>query len=96
MEQNNNSDDVMTAKHGATTEWMEANGECLNSIEVGDEVHVIDEFHASTNTNSVYKVVDVPNMDYSFNHHAIQIAEIGTMGPRITIAVGKVSKEAQR
>ena len=89
-------DDVMTAKHGATTDWMEANGESLRSIAEGDEVHVIGEFHVSTSVNTTYRVVDVPTMEYSFDHPAIQIVEVGTSGPRVTIGVGKVSKSADK
>ena len=90
------TDDVLTTKHGADTEWMQEHGECLNSIEEGDMVHVIDDFHVSTSCEAEYKVVDVPNMKYDWEHPAIQIVEVGTAGPRITIDVGKVSKTAQK
>jgi len=85
-------DDVLTAKHGATTEWMERNGESLSTIEEGDTVKVIDDMHAS-GAGKVCKVVDVPDMSYSFNAPAIQIVPIESYGPRITIGVGKVSKD---
>jgi hypothetical protein len=89
-------DGIMTDKHGADTDWMQEHGECLKSVEEGDIVHVIDDFHASTSRDAEYKIVDVPDMSYSFNAPAIQIVEVGTAGPRVTIAVGKVSKDAQR
>ena len=89
-------DDVLTAKHGAQTDWMEANGESLSTLEEGDKVHVIDGAHASTSINATYKVVDVPTMEYSFDYPAIQIVEVGTCGPRITIGPGKVSTTADK
>jgi len=90
------TDDALTAKHGATTEWMEANGECLADLEEGDIVHVIDEGHASTDTETEYTVTNVPSMDYDFHYPAIRIVEVGTIGPAVTIAPGKVSTTAQR
>jgi len=89
-------DDVLTAKHGAETQFQKEHGESLSSIEKGDRVHVIDDYHVDTSRDAEYKVVDVPNMEYSFAHPAIQIVEAGTAGPRITIDVGKVSKTAQK
>lgn len=90
-------DDIMTTPHGATTNWMQANGETLDSIEEGDTVHVIDESHGATDTTTEYTVTDVPDMTYSFDNPAITITNANdrvTMG--ITIAVGKVSTAAQR
>jgi len=89
-------DDVMTAKHGATTDWMQANGECLASLEEGDRVHVIDEYHASTSTDTEYIVRDVPTMEYSFHHPAIEIGTEDNPYPPVTIKPGKVSKTATR
>lgn len=89
-------DDVLTAKHGATTDWMEANGESLSTLSEGDMVNVIDEGHASTSTKKEYKVTHVPTMEYDFHAPCIRIKEVGTLGPAITIKPGKVSKEAQR
>jgi len=89
-------DDVMTTKHGADTEWMQQNGECLKSLSEGDTVHVIDEHHASTSINTEYVVTDVPAMKYDFEVATVRIVEEGTYGPCIPIAPGKISKDAQR
>ena len=88
--------DVLTAKHGAKTDWMKANGESLSSLEEGDIVHVLDYDHASTSISKEYKVTTVPSMEYDFQNPYITIVEVGTLGPGITIEPGKVSKDAQR
>jgi len=88
--------DIMTRKHGAATDWMKANGECLNSLEEGDIIHVIDEDHANTDTQTEYKVTTVPTMEYDFHTATVKMVEQGTVGPAITIAPGKISKTAQR
>jgi len=87
---------IMTEKHGATTEWMEAKGECLASLNEGDTVYVLDRDHASTNTSAEYEVTTVPTMEYDFHTPDIKIVEKGTLGPAITLLPGKVSTDAKR
>jgi len=89
-------EDVLTKKHGAETDYQEKHGESLSSLNEGDEVHVIDDYHTGTSRDTLYEVTHVPSMEYSFHSPAIRIVEVGEVGPAITIASGKVSKDVKK